>query len=529
MRRRQIFLLGIVILSMFMFIRPIKAENEIIGVYPLEDNYINPFWDADGLLISDGQQPDNSNWYLMVGNSFHPSGTINRLRITYLKFDIPNSTKEMKSMKLRMYYNHQQNSSFDRPMPIKTELVSNNWSEENLTWFNKPESLGISTITEWDYPTSSSFEYIDLTSFIEYIENNTFSIKIESLLNESFYVGFWTTEVAPETERIPILVVEYKEEPPEPIPPNPFTLTSDADSPDTNGLFTLYWISSENADNYSVYKNDVLLNSGLIYTQYYVEISSNGNYDFKVIAFNEYGNTSSNEITVIIEILPPPPPNPFVLSSDVNNPDMDGIFTLYWTESTHANSYSVYQNDILMDNGLTELYYDVGIYTDGSYSFKIKAFNDYGNMSSNEITVNIEIPLPSPTPFTLTSNADNPDIDGIFMLYWSSSQYVDVYSVYVDDVLLEWGITELYCNIKVYASRSYNFKVVALNDYGQVDSNLITVNVDIYIVEPNPDPEPNPIGENDSVVPFIIGFSVGFGVLGSVIVGVVYYLKKVRK
>ena len=74
-----------------------------------------------------------------------------------------------------------------------------------------------------------------------------------------------------------------------------------------------------------------------------MEISSDGSYNFTVIAFNEYGNTSSNEITVFIEIPPPPPPNPFVLTSDANNPDMDGAFTLSWTASTHANSYSVYQ------------------------------------------------------------------------------------------------------------------------------------------------------------------------------------------
>ena len=88
---------------------------------------------------------------------------------------------------------------------------------------------------------------------------------------------------------------------------------------------------------------------------------------------------------------------------------------------------------------------------------------------------------------------------------------------------MKWGITELYCNIKVYASGSYNFKVVALNDYGQMDSNIITVNMDIYIVEP----EPTPNGENDIVVPLMSGF--GISLLGSVIVGIVYYLKKVRK
>ena len=142
-KNKMVFLLGIIIISVFLFPQPIKDETETIGVYPLEDNYMSPNWDSDGLLISDGYQSNNGNWYLMVGNSFHSSGAINTLMMTYLKFDIPNSTKEIKSMKLRMYYNFVQNDSFDRPMPIKTELVSNNWSEENLTWFNKPESLGI--------------------------------------------------------------------------------------------------------------------------------------------------------------------------------------------------------------------------------------------------------------------------------------------------------------------------------------------------------------------------------------------------
>ena len=178
-----------------------------------------------------------------------------------------------------------------------------------------------------------------------------------------------------------------------------------------------------------------------------------------------------------------------------------------------------------MDNGLTTLYYDVGIYTDGSYNFNIKAFNDYGNMSSNEITVNIDIPSLPPNPFTLTSDAGNPDTDGNIMLYWSNSAYTDVYSVYFDDVLLEWGITNLYYNVKIYADGSYDFKVVALNDYGQTTSNEITVNVEIPIVQPEPEPEPI---ERD-IIPFIIGFGVGIGVLGIIVaVGVVYRIKAKR-
>ena len=89
---------------------------------------------------------------------------------------------------------------------------------------------------------------------------------------------------------------------------------------------------------------------------------------------------------------------------------------------------------------------------------------------------------------------------------------------------MEWGITNLYYNVKIYADGSYNFKVVALNDYGQTTSNEITVNVEIPIVQPEPPELPEPI-ERD-IIPFIVGFSVGIGVLGViVVVGVVYRIK----
>jgi len=501
-------LTGIILISMFfLFTQPIKAETEIIGVYPVEvasgdyaDLDVYAHWDSDGLL-----DVESYNRIDGTGLNFQYSySDINGIRksIIYLQFKIPNNTKEIKSMKLRMYENYFAHLNETDIVPMRAEMVINSWNydiENGITyymnWSKRPEGMGIITLTKWTDLTIIGYKYIELVSFVDYIENETLSISIESLLNRTHSLSFWSREYADaggSITKVPTLIIEYKEEPPEPNPPNPFTLTSDADTPDIDGLFTLYWISSENSDNYSIYKNGVLFNSGWIYTEYYMIIDSNGHYNFMVIAFNEYGNTSSNEITVVVEIPPPPKPNPFTLTSNANNPDMDGIFTLYWTESTHTDTYSIYQNDVLVDNKLTTLHYDIRIYLDGSYVFKVIAINDYGNMSSNEVNVNIEIPLPPPNPFMLTSNADNPDADGIFMLYWSSSEYAEVYSVYCDGVLLEWGITNLYCNIKVYTSGSYNFKVVALNDYGQVDSNIITINVDIYIVEPEPEPIPEP-------------------------------------
>ena len=91
-------------------------------------------------------------------------------------------------------------------------------------------------------------------------------------------------------------------------------------------------------------------------------------------------------------------PTPFTLTSNADTPDTDDIFTLYWTISEYANKHFLYQNDILLDSGLTELYYSMEIYSNGSYSFKVIAFNNYGDTSSNEIIVDIEIPTdPDPT------------------------------------------------------------------------------------------------------------------------------------
>lgn len=503
-------LTGIILIStLFLFIQPIKAETEIVPIYPEEDVSISGMWDEDGIFLSDYNYWE---YDLYLGGDLYSGGELRTKHIIFLKFNMPNRTlnenESIKSMKVRLT---QENNYGGFVWSIKTDLVENTWVSENMTWDNQPKSIGSSIITNLTFVNNViSNHYIDLASFIDYIENGTVSIKIECLTIGVGYdvIQFISKERGEVFER-PVLIVEYKEEE-EPNPPNPFTLTSNADTPDIDGFFTLYWISSENSDNYSIYKDGVLFNSGWIYTEYYMIIDSNGHYNFTVIAFNEYGNTSSNEITIIVEIPPPPKPNPFMLTSNANNPDMDGIFTLYWTESTHTDTYSIYQNDILVDNKLTTLHYDIRIYLDGSYNFKVIAINDYGNMSSNEVNVNIEIPLPPPNPFMLTSNADNPDADGIFMLYWSSSEYAKVYSVYCDGVLLEWGITNLYCNIKVYTSGSYNFKVVALNDYGQVDSNLITINVDIYIVEPEPELIPKP-----DVILYITMFTLIGVVIGS--------------
>jgi surface protein len=182
-------------------------------------------------------------------------------------------------------------------------------------------------------------------------------------------------------------------------PPGLFTLSSNADIPDTDGSFTLTWTSSVGASNYSVYH----------YSRYITEINgsltlleeeitdlslplsgySNGTYYFIVVAYNVYGETLSNCIMVVVGLIP----EAFTLSSDADIPDTDGSFTLTWTSSVGASNYSVYRYSryiteingslTLLEEEITDLSLPLSGYSDGTYYFIVVAYNVYGETLSN--------------------------------------------------------------------------------------------------------------------------------------------------
>ena len=85
--------------------------------------------------------------------------------------------------------------------------------------------------------------------------------------------------------------------------PRTFTLTSDAGNPDIDGLFTLNWTRSKFVETYTVYRNDTLLAGNLpdSQTTYTVSGIDTGSYEFYIIASNEFGNTTTNRITIEVK------------------------------------------------------------------------------------------------------------------------------------------------------------------------------------------------------------------------------------
>jgi hypothetical protein len=100
--------------------------------------------------------------------------------------------------------------------------------------------------------------------------------------------------------------------------PSAFILTTDAEQPDDNGNFELIWTRSEFALNYSIYYSNYSISKfnesvknlcegftpSIIWPIYRYIISNwkNGTYFFKIIAYNQYGNYSSNCLRVTVNI-----------------------------------------------------------------------------------------------------------------------------------------------------------------------------------------------------------------------------------
>jgi hypothetical protein len=109
-------------------------------------------------------------------------------------------------------------------------------------------------------------------------------------------------------------------------------------------------------------------------------------------AFDAYNNLGNIE------------PGVFLLTSDADNPDIDGEFVLNWTESLLAETYSIYRNNSLLVKDLpnSQNTYSISELGSGNYEFYVEASNEFGNTTSNTIIVFVEI-----VPITYSFNMEN--------------------------------------------------------------------------------------------------------------------------
>ena len=269
--------------------------------------------------------------------------------------------------------------------------------------------------------------------------------------------------------------------------PFPFTLSTDADVPDLDGIFSLNWTVSSGATNYSVYQYSsfiteinnslTLLADEITDLSSYLSGYSDGTYYFIVVANNTYGATLSNCISVVVGLLP----GSFMLSSNAGDPDYDGLFTLSWTTSSGASNYSLYRyaNFITEINGsltllekeITDLSSGLTGYSNGTYYFIVVAHNQMGNTSSNCISVIVEITqLRIITP-TISSSWESGTSQSIswssigsisnikLELYRNDVFVMEIISSTANDGEVSWVVSS-----ELVSSDDYQIKIIDVSD-----------------------------------------------------------------
>ncbi|MFX1401758.1 MAG: CARDB domain-containing protein [Promethearchaeota archaeon] len=138
--------------------------------------------------------------------------------------------------------------------------------------------------------------------------------------------------------------------------------------------------------------------------------------------------------------------------------------------------------DLDVSGGIAWYEKSTGILLKGTFLYSGGLFNYTFEFVDTNAELNI---IEAPGPFTLSSNAENPDKNGIFDLIWTAASRANNYSVYrsssfithIDGslTLLADEITDLTLALSGYEDGTYYFIIVAHNDYGDRLSNCISV------------------------------------------------------
>lgn len=212
-------------------------------------------------------------------------------------------------------------------------------------------------------------------------------------------------------------------------PPGEFTLYQ-PESPDSDGIINLDWSDSARVCHYNVYRHIVGVGDELIAnSKYFGDVSSytvteisNGNYFYRIEAYNKYGSSgntgrtlSEDYVIVKVELAEPAPDTP-TLNLILENPSYDGNFDFNWWATTGAISYNVYRSlngetYYLLKSGITGTGLigssDSGL-SSGNYWYKVTAVNNVGESGySNPQGVVVTIPAtPNEKPIATIDSID---------------------------------------------------------------------------------------------------------------------------
>jgi parallel beta-helix repeat protein len=216
-----------------------------------------------------------------------------------------------------------------------------------------------------------------------------------------------------------------------------------------------YGIFLDTSNNNTITKNIVLLNGiGSVYE------------------INSMGNDISDNICGL---------QSFVLFSDADGFDEDGSFKLTWTVSENADNYTLYQNGVILVEGLTITNYNITDLAIGTYQFYVKAINKYEERDSNivEVTVSYIIHVDGNTEFHQTATAQNFTGNGTYSNPYIIENYEIIASTGHGIHIQNTDIYFIIKNVGVSNGRSNNYFGFYLENVtnGRLEDNTANNNV----------------------------------------------------
>jgi len=283
----------------------------------------------------------------------------------------------------------------------------------------------------------------------------------------------------------------------------------------------VYTISGKNLDDFYFDSS-----TGILRARDLTKVS----YTFKVVAKDSAGNSTSQIINIQVENQKPSTPSPSDESRDTTSPVFsspnsvvvalstqldysmapsvlnisatDESFVRYYMSGTDSNSFYIADNQLYFAPNAIPL-------QKSTYSVTLFATDDFGNQSSQDVTISINDDVGDSTPPQFLSSASSTvpvseqsdyttapevlfyqtDKDAGFSLEGADS---NSFYLYTDETNRAGGIYFTYEAIPLQKT-SYSFILVAVDNTGNISRQNITINIDGDItVDPTPSPAPSP-------------------------------------
>lgn len=259
--------------------------------------------------------------------------------------------------------------------------------------------------------------------------------------------------------------------------PGAFALTTTSDCNGTASRVRLSWTAANNATAYDVYRDNVLVSSGITgFTFDNTTVVAGTSYSYHVTAKNTSGNINSNsqsQVAANCSVSNVPGTPQLTLTASCNG--AKGQIKLDWTTAANATAYDIYRNNVFYVTVRSGTSYTDNAITAGLvYSYYIRATN--GSTGTNSGYQSVIAPncsgLTLPNPPALVAQASCSGGVTKIGLSWGTDSHATAYDIYKNYQYYATVTTNQYTDYTVTPNTVYLYYVEAKNDAGASDSPI---------------------------------------------------------